>query len=78
MPSKTARSPEEIQQLYDTVKAKKQKKGINYTTVDFLQDIGYSGRKQTFSEITADPDKAHHRGTSKAANMLMDHLEKSI
>lgn len=74
----SVRGPEEIKELFEKVKEKKKQEGKKYTALDFLDDVGYTKSYTTFSMITADPDKQHHRKIGKAPNMLMDNLEAQL
>jgi len=76
--TRTVRGPDEIQELFEKIKAKKKDQGKKYTALDFLDDVGYKRSYTTFSMITADPEKNHHRRIGRAKDMLMDHLEAQL
>jgi hypothetical protein len=71
------RGPEEIKELYNQIKKRREESGKTYSKAQFIEDIGYTHR-QSFHNITAPKDSPNHRGISKAVNRLMDVLEETL
>ena len=67
-----ARTPKEIENLYNKIAEKKKKEGIKYYKKDFLADLGLS-KLSVFSDWTSEPQRSK---PTLQSEILMDYLEK--